>query len=200
MQALLSVAWGISPWTASLQLQNRALRSHKMRWKILCALSLALNLVSDRPLTLDHRSCQLLHTDTSLQLARHHLPDNQMLESIDWWSAMLAIFAAGQLVCSWKTHESRVRKQVGGAVGAQPRIGGPISYIKPNGRQLQATVKGSAKSAAKATAAAQPELQGSWWVPDTSQQKPAAAEGSVAKEKRAVTESGKVRMAHSNCT
>ena len=85
-----------------------------------------------------------------------------------------------------------LRKQVNGAA-AQPRIGGPISYIKPNGRQLQATAKeGSTKKAAKSAAAAQPELQGSWWVPDSADQKPAAVEDSAVQQKGAETGGKKV--------
>ena len=93
------------------------------------------------------------------------------------------------------TDQSMLRKQVSGAAAAQSRIAGPISYVKPNGRQLQATAKeGTVKTAAKSAAAAQPELQGSWWVPDSSDQKPAAAEGSVAGQKGAETGSKKVGM------
>lgn len=140
-----------------------------------------------------------MHTDTSLHLTSYQLPDNEMLKRVDWLGQPSTLLC-WSAVCGGQTNESVLRKQAGGAAGAEPRIAGRISYIKPNGRQLQATVKGSAKSAAKATAVAQPELQGSWWVPETSEQKPAAAEASVAKEKGAVTESGKVRMALLWCT
>ena len=87
-----------------------------------------------------------------------------------------------------------LRTQVYEEAGAEPRIAGPISYGKPNGRHLQAAAKEGSR---KASAAPQPELSGSWWVPDATEQKPAATEGSVAEQKGATTEggSGKVCIA-----
>ena len=87
-------------------------------------------------------------------------------------------------------------KQVCGAAATGPRVAGPISYVRTTGRQLQATEK---TGSAKAAAAAQPELAGSWWVSDASEEKPAAAEGSVVEQKGAQTESGKVWSVHPHC-
>lgn len=70
-------------------------------------------------------------------------------------------------------------------MAGEPRIAGPISYIRPQQqtRQLQAKKEGSA--AAKAIAAAsQPATDpavGSWWVQDASEKH--AAEGKPVTEK-----------------
>ena len=91
-------------------------------------------------------------------------------------------------------------QQVAGAAAGEPRIAGPITYIKPRqqGRQLQA--KEEASAAAKAAAAdsqpARDPAVGSWWVQDASEKHaaagPQATETAAGKQKAAKAEGEKV--------
>jgi len=92
--------------------------------------------------------------------------------------------------------EHPVCKQVSGAAAAEPRIAGPISYIQPKlqGRQLQAKAQAAAHDTVATTQSA---AQGSWWVPDASEQQAIASQGTVSqaavkKQKGAKTEGEKV--------
>lgn len=89
-------------------------------------------------------------------------------------------------------------KQVCGAAGGQPRIAGPITYtpvIGQQGRRLQAqaivdSVSGDATPMVPSTTSI---AEGSWWVPDATEEAAGTAEKKKKKEEPAKTEGEKVR-------